>query len=165
MSTDDFKNFVLMFVKLFVAEVPEVGEDTTRFALVTFSDPNDVQLVFNYKANNFDRDTIIAAVDTAEHLKGLTMAGAALKVVHETVNKPSQGFGLNGDGSRFKTTVVLITDGKATDQSILKDQADIIKAEDDTYIYTIGVGDRISDDQLELVATFDGFKNGVGTDF
>ena len=66
MTTDNFENSVLEFIKRFVAAVPDVGEDSTRFALVTYS--TKVSLTFNYAENGFDRAAIILAVDNAVHM-------------------------------------------------------------------------------------------------
>ena len=66
MKPDDFTNSMLRFVKLFIAAVPDVGEDSARFALVTYS--TEVSLIFNYVDNGFDRAATIAAVDNAVHL-------------------------------------------------------------------------------------------------
>eukprot|EP00729_Bicosta_minor_P022458 gene22458-14634_t len=83
------------------------------------------------------------------------MVGEALQYTHEELNLESEGLGVDAEGNPHKTTVIVITDGKATDEAKIQDSADTIKNQPNVFVYAVGVGGGFSEEQLTVIATED----------
>lgn len=139
MSADDFANEV-KFVETIVEEFPAVSNTTGRFALIVFSDT--VEIMFDYDDFEFERDAIIAKLQSGDitHEAGKTVTGAAMDMTHSILNKADRGF---GDSEDFTSVVIIVTDGRATDESSVEVNAAALHATG-AEVFAIGIGSRIT---------------------
>ena len=141
MSADDFSNEV-KFVETVIEEFPTVSNTTGRFALIVYSDTTEI--MFDYDDFDFERDAIIAKLQSGDivHSAGATVTGAALEQTYAILNKADRGY---GDSPDFTSVVIIVTDGRATDESSVGAHAESL-ASTGAEVFAIGIGSRISAD-------------------
>ena len=97
--------------------------------------------MFDYDDFDFERDAILAKLQSGDilHSSGATVTGAALAQTYATLNKADRGY---GDSDDFTSIIIIVTDGRATDESIVPQHADALAAAG-AEVFAIGIGSRL----------------------
>ena len=110
--------------------------------MIVYSDTTEI--MFDYDDFDFERDAIIAKLQSGDivHSAGATVTGAALEQTYAILNKADRGY---GDSPDFTSVVIIVTDGRATDESSVGEHAESL-ASTGAEVFAIGIGSRISAD-------------------
>jgi len=141
---DNWDVQVLGFAKR-IADAFLIGRDQTQIALVKFSD--EIEIVFHLNTYG-DRQSVLDAIGNVDISGGDTNIAAALRTAREMMFTEQ-----NGSRPDVPKILILLTDGAANQEaSSTLPEADLTKASNIT-IYTVGVTDKVDEDQLRVVAS------------
>ena len=143
-------NFTKQVVTKVDASLP-IGEETTRVAIVTFSDASETRLNLN---DEFTKEGVLGKIDAlrTQETGGDTNTGAALLRVSNLQTIHSAATGFRGFNLPQESVVLLITDGKPNSERFALFQASRLK-ENGNKIVTVGVTKTANDGALDAIAS------------
>ncbi|XP_047127311.1 collagen alpha-1(XII) chain [Hydra vulgaris] len=135
-------DFVQDFSKQF-----KMGPTGVRFALIDFSDDAILQISIS-DPRFWDQETFGEKVSSIEYSQGKTRTDLALEVARKHVF-------CNECGLRHNTPrlLIVLTDGQSTFPKLTQFEAQLIKAENNLTIISVGVSDQVDIEELKSLAT------------
>ena len=123
-----------------------IGPNKTRVAVVRFS--SSATLMFNLNTYT-QKSTLIQAIRGISYTGGGTNTHQALALLRTSIF--SEVLGVRSDFEATKVAIV-ITDGRSSNPSETKTQADLLRSDENFLIYAIGVGSGVGVTELNNIA-------------
>ena len=123
-----------------------IGPENTRVAVIVYD--NNVSLIFNLNSH-MTNDSLIDAIENIQYTGGGTNTHLALRLLREATI--SELLGVRPSSESVKVAIV-ITDGRSSDVSSTREEAERLHMETDFMVIAVGIGDQIGLDELTNIS-------------
>lgn len=123
-----------------------IGPENTRVAVIVFD--NNVSLIFNLNSHTTN-DSLIEAIENIQYNGGGTNTHLALQLLRESTISELLGV---RPGSESTKVAIVITDGRSSNETLTREEAERLHMETDFLVIAVGIGGNIGLNELTNIA-------------